>query len=697
MGKIKQVINYRTSGTSLPSPSNMAFGELAIQYNSDVPKLIIKKADGTLAEFVDWNYALDIINEKAAAELAERETADKTLDAKIDAIGGDGHTHSNKTVLDGITAEKVSVWDTAGQAVPSSRTINGKPLSSNVTLSTSDLLNDSNFIDKNVNDLVNYYDKDSVDDLIEVIKQFDVVLANELPTASESVSKAMYLIPSTAQANAKDEYIAINENGTYRWEQIGSTAIDFTNYYTKSEVDDLLEGKVDNVSGGTVGDSLVKTASGVEWKDTTPKVVSIYDLTAAEIQDIYNNPELYTLEDFYGDARYHSTSYDGTTRYFQGEVTTHDEDFAIIFRSSFYDINQDGTYERYEEEYSIPSGQRIDWMINSKQDEISESNKLPYSYISGTPEIPDVSIYYTSGQTDAKIADAIADETARTESTYLKEHQSLDGYYTKSEVDEALSSKADESDLEEAEEIVARALTDIDERLSGVNNLLVDKIDEPEQEGTNGQVLTTDGNGGRRWTTVQGGGGVTSGEVETMILSAIADETARTESAYLKEHQSLDAYYTSAQTASKIADAIASETARTESTYLKEHQSLDAYYTSAQTDTAIANYADSYASGAAVGTIDPSKNISFVEVTGGTGTFGLSSELNIGKSIHVIVINDNTNNSNYTLTIPSTINGHSVFFNMSKLNQSTNVMVKTGYSYEIDVVFDGTRYHIVGD
>lgn len=33
------------------------------------------------------------------------------------------------------------------------------------------------------------------------------------------------------------------------------------------------------------------------------------------------------------------------------------------------------------------------------------------------------------------------------------------------------------------------------------------KIDEPSTDGTAGQVLTTDGNGGRSWTTVQGGGG----------------------------------------------------------------------------------------------------------------------------------------------------------------------------------------------
>lgn len=42
---------------------------------------------------------------------------------------------------------------------------------------------------------------------------------------------------------------------------------------------------------------------------------------------------------------------------------------------------------------------------------------------------------------------------------------------------------------------------------SGVIPDISGKIDEPASEGTSGQVLTTDGNGGRSWTTVQGGSG----------------------------------------------------------------------------------------------------------------------------------------------------------------------------------------------
>ena len=47
----------------------------------------------------------------------------------------------------------------------------------------------------------------------------------------------------------------------------------------------------------------------------------------------------------------------------------------------------------------------------------------------------------------------------------------------------------------------------IDELLSDLDSA---KVNEPSSEGTSGQVLTTDGNGGRTWTTVQGGGGGTS-------------------------------------------------------------------------------------------------------------------------------------------------------------------------------------------
>lgn len=56
-------------------------------------------------------------------------------------------------------------------------------------------------------------------------------------------------------------------------------------------------------------------------------------------------------------------------------------------------------------------------------------------------------------------------------------------------------------------------ITDFPSNVSAFNNDagyvsdISGKVNEPSSEGTAGQVLTTDGNGGRTWTTVSGGGG----------------------------------------------------------------------------------------------------------------------------------------------------------------------------------------------
>lgn len=123
--------------------------------------------------------------------------------------------------------------------------------------------------------------------------------------------------------------------------------------------------------------------------------------------------------------------------------------------------------------------------------------------------------YSTTAQTQSAISEAIAAETARTESTYLKE-ASLDNYATK------------------------------------------------------------------EW--VEGKGYVTSAETANFVTSAQTKEqiegyhyTTSSETADAIS-EALGDYYTSAQTDNKISEAIAAETARTESTYLKS-ASLDAYAT----------------------------------------------------------------------------------------------------------------------
>lgn len=89
-------------------------------------------------------------------------------------------------------------------------------------------------------ELLNYYlksetySKSEVNALFAAIRQFSYEVAATLPTASADTMYRIYLVPSPndQEQNVKDEYITIatteNDVTTYDWEQIGSTAVDFT-------------------------------------------------------------------------------------------------------------------------------------------------------------------------------------------------------------------------------------------------------------------------------------------------------------------------------------------------------------------------------------------------------------------------------------------------------------------------------------
>lgn len=103
----------------------------------------------------------------------------------------------------------------------------------------SELSNDVNFITNSVNNLTNYYTKTNtytkteVNDLINGITSMNVAVVQTLPTSGISAT-TIYLVPkSTIQTNnAYDEYLYVNN----KWEKIGDTTIDLSNYALKSEI-----------------------------------------------------------------------------------------------------------------------------------------------------------------------------------------------------------------------------------------------------------------------------------------------------------------------------------------------------------------------------------------------------------------------------------------------------------------------------
>lgn len=74
---------------------------------------------------------------------------------------------------------------------------------------------------------------------------FEVV--DELPPVSEGKFNVIYLVPDSADPAVKDEYILIEEGepATRKWEQIGTTKADLSNYFTKAETTSAISTAVD--------------------------------------------------------------------------------------------------------------------------------------------------------------------------------------------------------------------------------------------------------------------------------------------------------------------------------------------------------------------------------------------------------------------------------------------------------------------
>ena len=282
------------------------------------------------------------------------------------------------------------------------------------------------------------------------------------------------------------------------------------------------------------------------------------------------------------------TTIGGTAVVFSGSSVAVDNNYAtVVFQPVQLDVFEDGLL-RYQVNLNDNGAPKI-FNLETRFVIKTPLDYEPVDYVthSEVDEAVDEYLedkmgdYYTSAQTDTKITDAIATETARTENTYLKEHQSLADYYTSAQTNSAIETAIEAQSATtsaQTEELISEAMAAETARTEQTylkeHQSLADYYTSAQ---TNSAIETA----------IEAQSATTSAQTEELITEAIAQETARTESTYLKEHQSLEDYYTSAQTNSAIETAMAAETARTEQTYLKEHQSLADYYTSAQTDSAI--------------------------------------------------------------------------------------------------------------
>ena len=117
-----------------------------------------------------------------------------------------------------------------------------------IPTNVSDLINDSEFITKIVDNLINYYKKtetytkDEVNKLIENIKNSRFKKSEVKPEVGEE--NIIYLIPSEKpqEENIYDEFIYTES----KWEKIGSTKMDFSDYTDNEQLNELLSNYVTN-------------------------------------------------------------------------------------------------------------------------------------------------------------------------------------------------------------------------------------------------------------------------------------------------------------------------------------------------------------------------------------------------------------------------------------------------------------------
>ena len=111
---------------------------------------------------------------------------------------------------------------------------------------------------------------------------FDVQVVQELPATGEA--HTLYFVPSAdpKTQNIYDEYLYANN----AWEQVGSTAVDMSDYYTKTQVDNLLVNKAEIVEITQAE----YDALSVEEKNNG-KIYSITDAVVADMNDYYTKTQ----------------------------------------------------------------------------------------------------------------------------------------------------------------------------------------------------------------------------------------------------------------------------------------------------------------------------------------------------------------------------------------------------------------------
>ena len=297
----------------------------------------------------------------------------------------------------------------------------------------------ANFITASVNNLVNYYlksdtyTKAEVQQLIDAVKQFTYVSVAELPTASADTMNKIYLVPSTnpKTKNVKDEFItiAVTDQGTttYSWEQIGSTTIDLSGYYTSAQTDAAIANALSAYSTTQEMNAAITSALNTALADYST-TIQMNAAIATAIAAYYTKTEVDALI-----ANFITTSTQSLVYYYLKSETYSasevDQLLAAIKQFTYESVSTlpTASAQTMNKIYLVPSA---DPKTSNVKDEyitlsVTDQGQTTYYWECIGSTSLDLSNYYTKTQTDAAITAAL--------------NTALASYYTKTEADNAIS------------------------------------------------------------------------------------------------------------------------------------------------------------------------------------------------------------------------------------------------------------------
>ena len=322
----------------------------------------------------------------------------------------------------------------------------------------------ANFITKSVNDLVNYYlktdtyTKAEVQQLIDAVKQFTYQSVAELPTASADTMNKIYLVPSTnpETKNVKDEYITISATDqgttTYSWEQIGSTTVDLSGYYTSAQTDTAIGNAINTalVSYSTTAEMNTAITNAINtalasYSTTTQMTAAI----ASALVNYYTKAEVDALI-----ANFITKSVNDLTYYYLKSETYSQAEInqliAAVQQFTYQSVAElpTASADTMNKIYLVPSTNPETKNVKDEYITISVTDQgtTTYSWEQIGSTTVDLSGYYTSAQTDTAISNALNTALASYSTTSQMTSAiatAIANYYTKTEVDTMMATKQD--------------------------------------------------------------------------------------------------------------------------------------------------------------------------------------------------------------------------------------------------------------